>query len=92
MILNFQLPARDNYYRTKPIEFLDYFVSGSNSGGLKDYLTSQKLINDMSSSVFIENRGFSNYLVDFDLPSEGERENGLKIVKVFLNYMNTLYD
>lgn len=36
-------------YLTKPIEFLDSYISSKHKGGLYNYLITQKLITDMAS-------------------------------------------
>jgi hypothetical protein len=41
--------------------------------------------------VFIENKGFSTYLLEFDLPSEAARDSALKIAKASLAYADSLW-
>lgn len=75
------MSGRDGSQHSKPLEFLDYFVGSNHEGGLKDYLLKSQEVIQLESSVFIEEKGFVNYVIELTLPDR-HLDDGNKAVEM----------
>jgi insulysin len=79
-------PVRE-FYKTKPLDYLDYLISYSGENSLLNFLRKRNYANRIESGFSSSHKTFSIYQISLSLTNEGLAQSEL-IVRLVFNFLN----
>lgn len=86
MIVTFSLPALQNNYKTKPLNYISHLIGDEGEGSLLAYLKQQDWALNLIAGSGIEGDKFKDFNVSFQLTQKG-LENKERIIEALFSYI-----
>lgn len=89
LILTFPIPDLHQFYKSDPCHYISHLIKHKARGSLFSYLKELGLVNNLIASQKHGAKGFSFYIVHFDLTSKA-MEHIQDIITIFFQYIELL--
>lgn len=85
----FPIPHQSPLWKYKPAEYISFFFTHYSDQCLYSYLKKIGVISDLQTMIEINDNGFSNFIIRFDLSSKGEKAV-VKILEITLSFLKLI--
>ena len=89
MIVTFALPALQNDYRCKPLNYISHLIGDEGEGSLLAYLKHNDWALNLIAGSGIEGDRFKDFNVSFQLTQKG-LDNKFKVISALFSYINLI--